>query len=312
MELYELKQHLVNKDTKKLYVFTGDEVAIMDIYINKIAETSNCKLKRVNEVKDVYSKLNNVTFLDQPSCYVIRDDKAYMAQESVWRNMKQGKAQGNNVIILVYTNLDKRSKFYKQHEDILVSFDKLSSEMLANYIKKEIGLGGNEAIRLAEMCDCNYSRILLECDKLSHLANANVLTVDKAFELAVKHKLIYTAPTDVIFEFIESVCKRNVKQSYAVWESLKKQGESPLAVISLLYTNFRSLLLVVGSGDGADLVKRTGLTPWQIKLAKGYGKHYSLQELVRILRVIRETEKNIKIGQIESDMAVDYILVNTL
>lgn len=312
MELYELKQNLVNKKTAGLYVFTGTETAIMDIYINKVAETAQCDIVRVDNVKDVYSRLRNTRIIDKPSCYVIRDDKDYLDKESVWEGLKSGIAQGKNIIILVYTKLHKTGRFYKHHSDILVTFDKLPSTVLAKYVMKEISLTKVSAEWLASICECDYNRILLECDKIKHLAQANNVTAEEALDLAVKHNLIYVAPTDVVFDFIAAVCKRQHQVSYELLQQLKELGESPLAMISLLYTNFRSLLLVTGSGDSKDLVARTGLTPWQIKLAKGYGKHYSLEELVRAIRVIRETEKGIKTGHIEAEMAVDYILVNIL
>ena len=89
-------------------------------------------------------------------------------------------------------------------------------------------------------------------------------------------------------------------------------NENPLGIISLLYTNFRSMLLVQSAGKGADITKRTGLTPWQVKLAKEKGVHYNIGELVRAIRIIRETEKGIKTGAIEQTMSLDYILANVL
>ena len=89
-------------------------------------------------------------------------------------------------------------------------------------------------------------------------------------------------------------------------------NENPLGAISLLYTNFRSMLLVQSAGAGADITKRTGLTGWQVKLAKEKGVNYNIGELVAYLRLIRETEKGIKTGAIEQSMSLDYILANVL
>jgi DNA polymerase III delta subunit len=195
---------------------------------------------------------------------------------------------------------------------MVTEFQKLSPEVLAKYIKREIGLDINKAVKFAELCDCNYSRILLECDKVKHLAQANNINIDQAYDIAIRENLIYTSPKDVIFELIDAICKRQPERSYNLLEELTAINENPLGAISLLYTNFRSMLLVQSAGAGADITKRTGLTGWQVKLAKEKGVNYSVGELVTAIRMIRETEKGIKTGMIEQVMALDYILANVM
>ena len=112
-------------------------------------------------------------------------------------------------------------------------------------------------------------------------------------------------------ELIDAVCRRQPHKSYELWHELKKVNENPLGVISLLYSNIRSMLLVQSAGGG-DISNRTGLTAWQIKIAREKGKHYSIGELVKGLRSIRETEKGIKIGAIDQSIALDYILASLL
>ena len=237
MRLHELKEQLVKKTLQPLYIFTGEEIAIMNIYIDKIAEIMNVKPKRVDNIGSIFGKLQNQSFMNKPNCYVIRDDKDYLRQEKIWAGLNSGVTQGKNVIILIYTNLDKRSKFYKSHTDMLTEFEKLIPEVLAKYIKKEIGLEINKAIEFANLCDCDYSRILLECDKLTHLSKAANVTIEQAYEIAIQEKLIYSSPKDVIFELVDAVCRRQPYKSYEPWHELKKVNESPLGVISLLYSN---------------------------------------------------------------------------
>ena len=311
MQLAELKEHLVKKSIKPLYIFTGPEIAIMNIYVNKIAEVSQTTLKRVDSVSAIYNRLQNKTFATSLNCYVIRNDKDYTTQEKVWNSLKNGEIQGGNVIILIYDSLDKRSRFYKENSSLVVEFEKLSETVLAKYIKKEIGLPESYGTDLARICDMDYSRILLECDKLKHLSNVLGMDMKETFQEAMKQKLIYQSPKDVIFAFIDSVCRRQIKLAYQLQQELVEINESPLAILSLLYTNIRSMLLV-NSISGGDIPERTGLTAWQVKIAKEKGNAYTISELVRSLRIIREAEKGIKIGNIEQNIAVDYVLINIL
>lgn len=313
MNLPQLKEQLKAQHVEPLYIFFGPDTAIMDVYINKIAQTMQTSATRVDTMSQIYSKLQNRSIMKTRSCFVIRDDKEYMQQERVWDGMIAGTAQGDNVIILVFTAMDKRSKFFKKHTDIMTEFERMSAEVLAKHIKKQIGLNEKCGQQLAEMCACDYGRAMLECDKLQHLSSAKKITVDQAFAVALQDKLIYVPPQDAIFEMVDSVCTRKEAYSFSLWQELQERKESPLAIISLLYTNFRSMLLVQSSGDsGPGICDRTGLTAWQVKLAKEKMGHYNVAELLNCMCIIRSIEKGIKTGAVDQDKAIDILLVQVL
>ena len=67
----ELKEQLVKKTLQPLYISTGEEIAIMNIHIDKIAEIMNVKPKRVDSIGSIFWKLRNQSFINKPSCYVI-------------------------------------------------------------------------------------------------------------------------------------------------------------------------------------------------------------------------------------------------
>lgn len=325
MQLHELKEQLVKKIVQPLYIFTGEEVAIMDLYLDKISKVSGLPMKRVDSIESIFNKMQNTnSFVNQAYCYIIRDDKDYLAQEKVWDRFNTGAAQSNNIIILIYTNLDKRGKFYKHHnspnsadlpfadKSYIIEFEKLIPEVLAKYIKKDIGLDIPMGIELAGICDCNYNRIKLECDKLQHLAVVRGCKIAQAYEIALEENILYIQPGAVLFEFIDAVCMRDIDRVYNLLQQLKANNENPLAMISLIYSNLKSILLVTSAGNGQGITEKTGLTAWQVKLAKEKGNHYSIGELVSAITILRTTEKGIKTGMIEQEMAIDYILVNIL
>lgn len=310
--LQDLKKQLVTKTYKPLYLMTGAEVAIMDIYIQKIADVAGAKIVRADSIRSIYGKLQNRSFVSTPCCYVIRDDKDYAQQENLWQDFLNGTAQNKNIIILICSSIDKRSKFYKHHENSMVEFAPLSPAVLSKYVMKEIALSPDNAEKLVGMCDSNYSKILLECDKLNHLCAAKKCQPDEAFKYALNQKVIHVDPKDVIFELIDAICRRDIYKSYELYVEALASGEHPLVVVSLLYNNIRSMLLVQSAAGSQDICKTTGLTPFQVKVAKEKGNNYSAGELVRALRIIREAERGIKIGTMPMEMAVDYILANIL
>lgn len=312
ISLPKLKEQIDQRETNNIYVFTGEETVIRSIYIEKIAKATNTKLTRIDAISQVFSKLKSNAMFDVESCYVVYDDRDYLKQEKVWQKLLSEKAQGKNTVIFVYEKLDKRSKFYKAHTDVIVEFEKLSIDVLVKHTKKETELSDVSARQLVTMCGMDYGRIMTECSKLNTLAKASKTHIEKAFTQAQNENLIYQPPEEVIFNFIEMVLRRNFSKLFFNLKQLVEKEENPLAIISLLYSNFRSVLLVQSAGSSNNLTASTGLTAWQIKMAKEKQGYYSVGELVHAVKTIRSVEKAIKTGDIESKIAIDYLLINVL
>ena len=80
-----------------------------------------------------------------------------------------------------------------------------------------------------------------------------------------------------------------------------------MAILANLYNSTKHLLQVQ-TCPGANVIEVTGLTPFQVKLAKGRVGYNSVETLVRLLRLVRSVEKGIKIGEIDESIAVASIL----
>ena len=307
VELYELKAQLVSNQFNSLYVFTGEEVGIMGIYIKKIANKAKLELQRVDSVASVFSKLTNKSFVTTKKCYVIRDDKDYAKQEQLWDKMISGELQGGHTIILVYSKPDKRSKLYKKHKDIMVEFNHLPKEVICKYILKELDLDIKSGTELAQICECDYNRSMLEVDKIKQYASAENITHQKSYDILLVNEVFYTPPGEIIFDFVDAVCKRKTFLAFKLLQELQQLEPSPLGAIALLYNNFQQML-IVKSYKGKNITKSTGLTGWQVGMAKQKLGKYSTSELVNSIKVIKQVERGIKTGWIESNLALDYVL----
>jgi len=316
MSLQSLQEDIIKRDIKKLYILTGPEVGIMDIYLDKIKEVLGLKTIRPNLVSDIIARLenNNLFFQDQSdnNLFIVLNDKEFIKQEKHWERFKNGEILKDNYLILKFSDIDKRTKFYKYFKEDIIEFEKLDTELLANYIERDIGLPLSMGKHLAEICENDYARILLEEKKLLSISKLFKISVEDAYVKALEENLITISNTEKVFTLIENICKRDITKSMQLSKEIMERESSPLGVMSLLYNNFKDMLLVQAAGQVKDIQNRTGLNWWQIKNAQSKLGQYTTQELTRILRIIREAEKGIKTGKIESDLALDYILVNIL
>ena len=323
MTLMDLKEQVVkNKTLQNLYVFTGEETSILNTYVNKITtlfETKyNGNVSHIDSIMEVYNKFGKTNLLKmKPTCYVIYEDKNYISQnESVWKSLTTGgkKLLKDNVVIFIYNNIDKKTKFYKAHKDYITLFDKLSNDLLIKYIKKEFPTITTEnADILVGICRNDYTRILLECNKLKNLQNAmQFQDINNCFNYALQQSFIYIPPEDAIFSFVSACLSRNIDDCYYYLNECKLIGENELNILSNLYTNFRALFQVQSLGYNKDVCNITGLQFYQVKAVSDKTKNYTLEELLRALRLIHYCEKSIKEGIMESTLVLDFMLVNLL
>ena len=103
MDISILKQELLDKKLRPFYVFTGEELALQDIYINKIKEISELDIVRADSVASILSNLFSKSLFKMPSkLYVIRGDEEYLKTEKVWDNYINAKDFKGNILILLY------------------------------------------------------------------------------------------------------------------------------------------------------------------------------------------------------------------
>lgn len=310
MDITAVKQQIKNREPQHFYVFVGEEVAVMDIYIDKIAECINVKPTRADSVADIMPKLTSNSFLSVPQCYVIREDTEFIKSDAV-QDFVDEKVQNQNIVILAFYSLDKRIKFFKAYNSIIVNFERLNEQILSKYIHKEIELSERNTRTLIEVCEFDLSRIYLEIDKILTYSDVSGKNYDQAFEKLMRDGVIFEPPYDAIFDFVDAVLKRQVKLAYNLYRQCQDIGESNLALLSVLQSNAKAVLQVQSCAS-KDIAKTTGLTGYQILKAKEKCGHYLNRELVNMMRLIQNIERGIKTGEIEESISVEYVLTNCL
>lgn len=313
MQLHELQKHLMDGRVNDLYMFTGEEVGIMDIYIEKIIIASGLISMKLDTVADAYSKMTQRRMSKENRVFIVRYDADFTKDEKAWDKVSELSSKSNDILILVFGTIDKRSKFWKRHEGVIAEFEKVSPEVLTKHIQKKLMLSTPDANCLGEMCELNYSRTMLEIDKVNHFCNASGCTHAVGFEHLKTQGVIYQPIGDITFKLTDAIATRQYSQVGKYLTQAKAKLEPEILVLSVLYNTFKQILMVQGLGsDTVDASRRTGLTAWQVKMAIDKKGHYSIAELIGALRTIQFVEKGIKIGQIDADIALEYTIVNIM
>ena len=310
MDLSTLKTHIKNKTFDPMYIFTGPEVGVMDIYIKQMAKVQDAVVTRLDGIEDLAKKMHKGSMLKNAQIYILRDSKEFIQDNDLALKITQKNALTGVPLILIYSNIDKRSKFYKTFQDTIVDFQPLKPEILKKYIQKDIQLSDGAYEKLMEVCEYDYSRILLEVDKIKRYCQATHNNAESAFGTLMKAGAIFQPPKDAVFDFVDAVLKGKKDLAFYLLKSSYEFGEATMVLLSNLYNSTKQLLQVQSFNGDGKITEATGLTPFQVKLASERKGRNSTGDLIYLMRLVRDTEKGIKTGAIEELMALPYILTN--
>ena len=314
MTVQELKKLIKENNIPNFLIFTGEEWKVQDIYIKQIANVVGLEAKRIDSISDIVNTLGSKSLFNQDYLYIVRDDKEFMTEEKLQKKVIENLS--NNMLILVLTSVNKRLKILKTYKTSLVEFEALKSDILMQYIQRELDLPNEHCAFLMEICDYNYGHCLLEIDKIKCYVNsmkdkANTVTearlhIPYAFTTLIEDGTIYVPPRDTIWDFIKAFLQNKPKLAYELYQELKELETPTFSILSNLYNNTKQLLQVQTCTSN-DIAKTTGLNSWQIRNAKECVNRFSTRDLAVLMRLIQRTESAIKQGKIDESIAIDYI-----
>ena len=310
MEIAEVKAHIKNKSFKNFYIFSGEEWKVQRIYIDQISKTSEKELRYIDSITDIYGRRGNKAFIQKSYVYVVRDDKELMQNEKLQSQLNS--VIGSNILILLLTTIDKRLKFYKTYQNSICEFESLKPEILRKYIQKEINLSNDNADKLAEVCEYDYGRCLLEIDKMKHYSDG---VEDKAYnhilDELLRKGIIYQPPKDAIFDFIDAILDTDVSLSFELYHQCLAVGEATMVMLTVLYNNTKAVLQVQ-SCKSSDIAKSTGLNSWQIMNAKKHLNKRKVSDLLYIMECCQESQQAIVTGTIDEEFIMENLLTKIM
>ena len=305
MELSELQQDIKNNTLKPIYVFTGIEYEIMKIYINQIKKPvlSTFSVAEAVRLCKSSSLLGNTSKI-----YKVYYDAEFFVNDLAWDKVED--LLGNNTLILIITEIDKRSKFYKRFKDHIVEFDKLPQNVVMKYLQKAINLSNIYLSELFDICDGCYSVALKEIDKINSYTSED--NKDQAFvKLKTDGIITKYGEYDYTLDVMNYLLSRDCKNACAYGAKIPQ--DKVIYLLAVVYNGFRQVLSVQGLGANKENAsERTGLTPWQVKNAIPHLNYYTIEELQDNLLFIRKLEMGVKTGRYNPKNIVDLLILGIL
>ena len=300
-ELFTIRTKLSREELLPMYIFIGNEPLMIDKFIEEISKIAKSSISRYDSVSDAFPNLSQTSLLTPKRVFLVSEDVKFLKEKSGWESVK--KSLKENILILLYNSTTLPDGFMKFFDSFIVKPHRWQPSRLYEHIHTKVPMSMQHAERLTSICDCNYSRIMLELDKLQAYLTAGG-------DIPTFLDGLYIAPKDHKFQFIGAMLKCDIPSIFRYLEEMKALDVKPLDILSLLYSYFRCLLIVKNVTKAARTEERTGLTAKQISFVEPRINEYSTTELIKSLQIIQKVESGIKSGWIGESIALDYVIVN--
>ena len=174
MDVAVLKSQIKTDSIPRFLIFAGEEWKVQQIYIDQICKVTKKERVYADSFAEIYPALKRNSLMADSKVYVVRDDKDIMQNEAVQKQIESGLMK-DNILILLLTAIDKRTRFYKRYNASIIDFERLSDAVLKKYTLNALKLSERSVVRLIDVCEHDYGRILLEIDKIKRYADARSL-----------------------------------------------------------------------------------------------------------------------------------------
>lgn len=313
MELVDLMKKISEDNIPHFLILFGEEQKILELYEDKIVEKLQAKKVMCGSVSNFVSTVSRKSIDKSKKVYLVQEDMNYSKAEDSWDKIQ--KYVKNNYIILRYHSLDKRSAFVRKNQQNIVEFSHLFNDVLQQYIQRDLqDLSDENVSKLISYCNNDYGRILLEIDKVKqYMKSIKSKNEDKCFDELDKQGLFHKEIGDITFELTDAVLGGYPEKAIQKLDEAKRKGEPTIMIATILYTGFRNLLSYQGLGKNKQgAVERTGMTNGEVWRCSKLTGGYSITELQRNMFLCQKVESGIKMGTIDEDIALEYLVLSCL
>ena len=308
MNIAELKKDMKANNLAGLYIFTGEEIYIRNLYIEQIVDLGFI-WKELPTVAELFKSVGTTKLIQKPTLYVIRDDMDFIKQDStVWDKLVAWVNNSVNKVILIYNNIDKRNKFFKTFEENTVKFEKLSETVLLKYVQKETDISRENALDLIHRCDSNFNLCLLELNKVIMFSLSNNISIDEAYRKCCADRIVLDIPKESLEKYITAVMNKDFSLAIEISNDFDFTEEPPLKILAFLYNSFEALFAVVAYESGLSLKKNeSGANFWAVKNAEIFGMKWQIKQVRDMMDFIQFLESGIKMGMVSADAAIPML-----
>lgn len=312
-----------------LYLLYGNERFLIKQEIDNLI---NQVIKSNSEYKvstyDMLTDNQNELFNDLITISLFNDKKVIICDNAFFLTASKNKIdfdthlfikrlsaiKSEKIIILIANGkLDERKKIVKllREKAIVKEINKLKGKDLYTYTKQLFNLFSykidHQALNLLiNQINDNLELLYQESYKLMTYKVDNLIITYQDV-----NDLIYKPITDSLFELIDAVMKKDIKETFKLYRKLLTANEEPIKIIVTLANQFRliyqSKILKKQGFSNQTIALQLGVHPYRVKLAANMNFKESI--LLTYLEKLADLDTNIKNNKINKYLGLELFFL---
>lgn len=337
MNYKDLNRELNTDNLKTSYIFTGQEIYILDSFIKAIKEKyidqdfsdfNYIELGEESNLEDLRNAIETMPFMSDKKLIIVKDIGEFIKNNNLKNELLDFKDQIDPDTILIYRdreeNLNKRIKFYQNYNKTkqVVKFEKLNKPDLFNWIVRFLN---NEEYKI-ENREINYF-----IDRINYLEyRSNITLLDLIRELekimaASDGKTITKTDidsvfvdrlNDSIFELLDYISKKNTKLALNQLDEMVQLGEPISRILYMINRQFRLIAKLKTFQDAGyargDLMKKLAISNFEFNKIMANSKNFTFNELDNILKEILNIDIKQKTSSLDEKLALEMLLLKII
>ena len=254
--------------------------------------------------------ISTVPFLSPRRLVIVRDISANKDLVEQLETIAEAVADTTDMVI-VEGHVDGRSKYLTNLKKIaeVREFHHLEGDDLVGWIIEQAKLLGGSIARptaqqLIDRVGTNQQLIANELAKL-------VLYQPEITQETIVELTAYT-PQSSIFAMLDAAFAGNPAEALKLYSEQRTQGMEPQAILGMVTWQLHALTLVKagGSMSANDIASRAKLSPFVVRKNQTNARRVSDQKLIQLLEQAIMTDKMIKSSRVNTDDAVQSLILS--
>lgn len=311
--MFSESKHLVEKKLNSVLADINNKYASEKIVYNASAKDFN--------LEAMLNDLNTMPFLSEHKIIVLENpyffsSKGTLEENTLERFTDYLKDPADFSTLIIYINqfkVDKRKKAVKEAIKYSEVYqpkelrDYEFSDIIKNDLRKlEVDIDNDAFNELVKRVSFDFDNWEHEYEKL-YLFNEKHLVLDDINNLISRPNL------DNVFDLVNAVVAKDLKQSLTVWRWLPKDMQEPISMIMLLASQFRLIHQVITLTNNGfrynDLASEIGVHPFRVKMANNIARNTNSEQVLLVLKQLSVLEQSIKRGQVMPTIGLELFLI---
>lgn len=323
----ELKEQLSKKAFSSVYLFTGEEKFLIDVYLTRFLDkifegqdkTMNLDQFNVDtkDLEKITSSLETLPFFADKRVVVVRDLGLFEKKKIFAAELAETLAivKDTSICFIIETKVDKRSKLYKyiNKNGTFHEFNYLKEKELIDYIARELKkhhkkISSRTVSHFLHNVGYDLNSINIELAKLiDYCSEGEVVTEEDIEEVCVKHL------ESRIFDLVDAIGNKNRKVALNLFYDMLALRE-PISRILFMISRqinllFQVKLFALQHYSKQDMAKEVKLPPFVVEKIQRQSNNFEMDRLKKILKKLLDLEFEFKSGRINPETGLELMII---